>query len=439
MNNQRIYVLTAVSIFGMSACGNEEPTLDSSITEQPVVQAAAIETEDEFEKPYLRNLDPNNPNPNNPLCNKSTDLTEVNWEAVLADVSYSQNCEKLSDYNFFTDPTNPTTGLNGKGALYEMNTELFTDYASKYRFVVMPNEAMAKYRQHETFEFAIGTVLIKSFALPSTTQNRGFENEELIETRLLIKRKAGWVALPYVWNEDYSDAQLIGAPINLKRSITHKNKLISFNYGIPGRDQCTTCHNVQTEISVASNENVQPAGFLPIGPKARHINRDINHSGNAINQLDLWRQLNLIEGLPNDPDTIEQMPQFDSDIGFDASSASYTEIENYAKAYLDINCAHCHREEGKAKSTGMYVPYWLPYQGENKKVHGECRTTLTAAKLPTVIDIVPGDANASLLHYRMAIIGGEMMPELGRDTVHKEGLQLIEDWINAMDVVDCGG
>lgn len=434
MNDNRNYLLIAITLFGLSACGKD----DATISQTEMVQTAdEIEPTEVFEKPYLRTLDPKNPNPNNPLCNKSHDNNKVNWDAVIADVSYSKNCEKLSDYNFFSDPANPTSGLIGKGILYKMNTELFTDYASKYRFVVMPDEAFAKYRTRETFEFAVGTVLIKTFALPTTTNNRGFSNEELIETRLLIKRENGWVALPYVWNDDYSDAQLIGAPINLKRSINHKGKFISFNYGIPGRDQCTTCHNAQTDIPVGSNENTQAAGFLPIGPKARHLNREIDYLGTKINQLDLWQQNNLLQGLPEDRMSIDQMPQFDTDGGFDASNATYREIENYAKAYLDINCAHCHREEGKAKSTGMYVPYWLPYEGENRKAHGECRTTLTAAKLPTVIDIVPGDADASLLHYRMSIIGGEMMPELGRDSVHEEGLQLIEDWINAMEKVDC--
>ena len=48
-------------------------------------------------------------------------------------------------------------------------------------------------------------------------------------------------------------------------------------------------------------------------------------------------------------------------------------------------------------------------------------------------DIVPGDANASILLYRMKTKApGERMPELGRSLVHEEGVALIQQWINDM-------
>ena len=44
--------------------------------------------------------------------------------------------------------------------------------------------------------------------------------------------------------------------------------------------------------------------------------------------------------------------------------------------------------------------------------------------------IKPGD---SILAFRLASTeGGVMMPELGRNTVHQEGVQLIRDWIASM-------
>jgi hypothetical protein len=49
------------------------------------------------------------------------------------------------------------------------------------------------------------------------------------------------------------------------------------------------------------------------------------------------------------------------------------------------------------------------------------------------VDIKPGDANASILWYRMQIQDpGERMPELGRNLAHKEGVALIKEWINQM-------
>ncbi|MEF1306393.1 hypothetical protein QTO17_31480, partial [Vibrio owensii] len=166
--------------------------------------------------------DPDNPDtPNGIVGNASCTLDNVagiNWDAITREsATYGENCVSLSQYNLFEDAKDPTQNLNlaasAKGTLYEMNVELFTDYARKYRFVVMPNEASASYREQEVFDFPVGTVLIKTFALPSSTENARGENEELIETRLLIRRDSGWIALPYVWNEDKTDAYLTAVSV----------------------------------------------------------------------------------------------------------------------------------------------------------------------------------------------------------------------------------
>ena len=46
---------------------------------------------------------------------------------------------------------------------------------------------------------------------------------------------------------------------------------------------------------------------------------------------------------------------------------------------------------------------------------------------------MPGDPEASILVYRMASAEpGVAMPELGKATVHEEGLALVERWIAGM-------
>ena len=47
-------------------------------------------------------------------------------------------------------------------------------------------------------------------------------------------------------------------------------------------------------------------------------------------------------------------------------------------------------------------------------------------------DIEPGNAAASIFEFRMdSADPAIMMPEVGRSVVHREGVQLIRDWINA--------
>src|SRR5438477_7829060 len=102
---------------------------------------------------------------------------------------------KLSAWKLFTgNPTglNPNTGV----VPYDLNTPLFSDYATKYRFIWMPPGTHAQYRDDQVFDFPVGTILAKSFAFP-----RQSGKQKLIETRLLVHGKNGWIGLPYVWNE----------------------------------------------------------------------------------------------------------------------------------------------------------------------------------------------------------------------------------------------
>src|SRR5437016_7677609 len=108
---------------------------------------------------------------------------------------------KLSAWKLFTgNPTglNPNTGV----VPYDLNTPLFSDYATKYRFIWMPPGSSAVYNATEAFEFPIGTVFSKTFAYPENGRRR------LIETRLLVHAKAGWTTLPDVWNEAQTEAVL---------------------------------------------------------------------------------------------------------------------------------------------------------------------------------------------------------------------------------------
>src|SRR5207244_1098077 len=90
---------------------------------------------------------------------------------------------------------------------YDINTPLFSDYATKYRFVRLPPGTQATYHDSEVFEFPVGTILVKTFAyLHDLTEPA--QGGRLVETRLLIHRPDGWIGLPYVWNDDQTEAML---------------------------------------------------------------------------------------------------------------------------------------------------------------------------------------------------------------------------------------
>ncbi|PVZ72158.1 parallel beta-helix domain-containing protein [Pelagibaculum spongiae] len=347
----------------------------------------------------------------------------VNWQALA-----KSDCPDLSDYRLFENSANPTENANG-GEPFELAIPLFTDYATKYRFLFMPSGEQATFQPDETFDFPVGSVLVKTFSLPADTSQRGFEHEQLIETRLLIHRESGWTALPYLWNEGGGSAKLAVAGKSLAKSVVHKGETFDFTYVVPDKNQCKACHQLIPQEGRSK--------FSPIGPKARNLNFDITINGQTKNQLIHWKDNNLLQGLP-DIASITQLPKFNDDItNSEIINMETDQLTAMAKGYLDINCAHCHRSEGDAGNTPLKLPYWLSYD-DNKSKHGVCTKPVTYGGGALSFLTIPGDAENSIVHFRMvATSPKDRMPKLGRSLAHTEGVQLIENWINRLPEVNC--
>ncbi|OUR67052.1 hypothetical protein A9Q73_06315 [Bermanella sp. 47_1433_sub80_T6] len=376
------------------------------------------------------------------LCTQ--EVTGVNWEALL-----TENCAKLSHYNLFTDATDPTTGANENGLPYDLSTPLFTDYATKYRFVFVPEGETATYSEHEVMEFPVGSVLVKTFSMPADTANRGV-NETNIETRLLIHRADGWTSLPYYW-DSADDASYIVTGETVAMSITHDGEPLSFDYGVPQKNQCTNCHAVVPVLQDANDK--RKSIFKPIGPKARFLNYDYDYGDQVENQLLHWENAGILSGAPVDKTTITTAPLFKDST--DISGLTNEELNNTARAYLDINCAHCHRDEsltipeanyaGAAGDSGLTLEFNRNFE-ENTGRFGVCKTAV-AGGYPAdesgynayPRDVIPQHADKSYLVFRMNTNDGRhKMPELGRGSIHSEGVELISAWINSLPSNNCG-
>lgn len=330
----------------------------------------------------------------------------LNTEAYVAD------CPNLSSYRLFADPANPLEGAND-GIIYDLNTPLFTDYAKKFRFVFVPEGVEAAYRDQETFDFPVGTIIAKTFTIQADLRDDN-SAQDIIETRLLIRRKEGWVALPYIWNQAKTDAVLtvIGGsqPVSW---IDINGEEQSTEYVVPNSNNCANCHGEDT--------------LLPIGPRARSLNKDYTYDSGTTNQLDYWTEQGILVGAPEDKSSIDTIPLWgDTD----------ADLDDRARGYLDINCAHCHEPGGAADTSGLYLEYYRPFGYDV----GECKTPVAAGEGAGDLDydIVPGNSEASILDFRMESNEPAVrMPEIGRSVIHTEGVQLIEEWIDAMDLVDC--
>lgn len=322
--------------------------------------------------------------------------------------------------------------LNEGVVPYDLNTPLFSDYAHKLRTVWMPKGKSASYAAQNSFAFPVGTIISKTFYYPlpgdgkwdgksvaRIAANNDLQGESLdlskvrlIETRLLVRRTAGWEAMPYVWNEAQTEATLKRAgdliPLELVDSDGGREAV---DYQVPDQNQCASCHATDNKTRA----------LHPIGPKARHLNRDFAYAAGSENQIAHLARAGYLTGAP-DP---AQAPR-----NADWQDAAHAKLEDRARAYLDVNCGHCHSQTGPAITSGM----WLDAAITDRLKLGFCKQPVAAGKGTgnRLYDIAPGQADASVLVFRMdSDDPSVMMPELGRSVVHREGVELIREWINA--------
>ena len=342
--------------------------------------------------------------------------------------------EKLSDWHV-VEARDGKLVANTDVVPYDLNTPLFSDYAHKFRTVWMPKGTSAKYDAEGAFDFPVGTVLTKTFFYPQPgnaaggakavartydvsrdfAKNAGAEaldlsHVRLIETRVLVRREKGWEAIPYVWNAAQTEAELArtGDAIPLELVDDHGARE-AFTYVVPNENQCAGCHVT----------NVKAKQIEPLGPRARHLNRDYAYAGGKENQLAHWSAKGYLSGLPA------------ADVPHDADwRDANAPLDARARAYLDVNCSHCHSPTGPANTTALD----LRSAATDLRRLGLCKPPVAAGRGTgdRLFDIVPGKPDDSILLYRVTSNEpGVMMPEMGRNTAHKEGVELIREWIAA--------
>ena len=399
------------------------------------------------------------------LCNAEVPVGEINAEA------FQVNCPRLDQYHLFDDPADPRSLPNGNGVPFVLNSKLFSDYSTKYRVAYIPEGQQAMYRDGQeganaTILFPVGTIIAKSFAFPDETAG----TETVAETRLLIKRRTSgglvyWDGLEYIWTEENGQPVAVlnqaGGTASVSWDYTDVNSGTrhtgsTTNYLLPNANQCLSCH---------ANDDAE-TGSAPIGPKPRNLNRAYAsesplaagsdaHPVNGVNQLMFWCQNGLMTNCPGTMQTdaegraagIERNPLWNvpGDSGFEAGSDA--DIEARVRSYLEVNCAHCHNPRGLAQNTGFYLDVFRPVND----TYGICKgptASGTEGRGGREFDIVPGDADASILPYRLgpeADSLAAMMPPLARSAVHQEAFELIRLWIDTVvdetyDNADaCGG
>jgi len=287
---------------------------------------------------------------------------------------------RLADYGIYT-------GVPGSLAhsesykRYELSTPLFSDYAEKQRLIRLPVGSSLTAVTDELPKFPDNTIIVKTFFYYNNKTDTS-KGKKIIETRLLIKSNDKWNAATYIWNHQQTDANLISAGADVPLNwIDESGNPRVITYHIPNKTECGMCHRNRDEITV-------------IGPKIRNLNFDVVRNGIMKNQLEYLQNVGIFTTV--DPASFSRLP--------DWKNTSFS-LEQRARAYLDVNCGHCHNNGGLASHTSLVLTY---------------QTSLTDSRI--------ADKKKAIEE----LMSNGAMPFIGTTVVDKEGLQLVKSYLQTL-------
>ena len=343
---------------------------------------------------------------------------------------------KLSEWGVL-DVRNGRVNLDSDTIVYNLASPLFSDHALKFRTINVPAGRTVAVTDSGRFDYPVGTVITKTFfyetsetggndgqprfvavsdiptSIPNDLREIELDAVQLIETRLLVRREAGWQALPYRWGADQTDAELLPAgDLFLAEIVFDDQSEELFAYLVPNQNQCAGCHVLDQSTKAIE----------PIGPHQKHLRR-----ATGPDQLAEWSKAGVVDA--------EHLRTDLAWTQIDSRDESYT-LNDRARSYLDINCGHCHSATGPADTSGLYL------NGEtlDRVRLGWCKAPIAAGQGTGghQYGIVPGHPERSILYYRMQSRDpGAMMPELGRNLLDEAGSALVAEWIGDMESTPC--
>jgi len=308
-------------------------------------------------------------------CNRQNKAIENNTTLLPRSLS------SLGLFKGQPDSLLPAQGVE----VYELSSTLFTDYAEKQRLIKIPAGKKLKLNGDGLPEFPEGTILAKTFFYSHAKTNKGI-GRQLIETRILLLKNGKWTAGTYKWNQHqdgaiYDPASTeVAVDFSDKQGDTHQIK-----YRIPSKQDCMSCHQSANQI-------------IPIGPKGMNLNREIRIGDNKINQLiELQSKGKLILG--KGIDKISRLPDYED---------LHASVEHRARAYMEINCAHCHNPNGLAYRQSILLNYQVPLKQSGIEFNKN-----------NIID-------------RTGSMGQFHMPKIGTTILDKQGVELLRKYITSL-------
>jgi hypothetical protein len=304
---------------------------------------------------------------------------------------------------------------------YVPNVALWSDGAVKSRYLAVPNnggvitpDEQIQFAPTNSWTFPAGTVFVKNFDLVVNQTNANVPLRRL-ETRLLVRDINGQVyGVTYKWRADNSEADLLTTSLNEDISITNATGVTTQTWYYPSPQDCLTCHT--------------PAANYVLGVNARQLNGNETYpTASATNMDNQLRTLNRL-GLFYPAFDESAITNFEKISALTNLSAS---LEQRARSYLDANCAQCHTP---LNTTGIHANFDARYDTPLAQQNITNALAITSLGISDNACIVkPDDIWRSVLLYRINTNNPVIkMPQLARNVIDTNAVQVFTDWINSL-------
>ena len=286
------------------------------------------------------------------------------------------------------------TGVLDEGPLdYQIIQPLWVDFAAKRRRIFLPPGTQVVFSPTENYSFPVGTVFVKHFQMEIS--KNVFQN---IETRVLVRKTGAlaenWVGYTYQW--DGNDARLVDGRSNPEVILNIDNTAAggarTQKFKIPNRRQCLQCHN-------------ESVGFV-----RSFLTRQLNTG----QQLESLNRMGIFTEPLLPADNYEKFFKID-----EQSGKLDVDLEKRVKAYLDVNCSHCHNPGPSAlcNFTGMDFRF-DHFSSEDLVASGH---------------LEKGNKESSAIFQRMSSVqNGIRMPFIGTALRDEAALSTVGSWIESL-------
>ena len=267
-------------------------------------------------------------------------------------------------------------GVSSQALLFTPRFPLWTDGATKRRWLVLPDGGAVDTSDATSWGFPVGTEFFKEFERDGVR----------VETRLSRKTEEGWAAASYVWTAAGDDARLQLDALPDASGTPHD---------VPGAAECLACHGGRADFA--------------LGFSATQLD--------AETRQDLWDAGLLSAPVPGDlslPDDVQA-----------------------GLGYLHGNCSHCHNAQRdlQPQATDCYASgedfdFTLPHTTNSVADAPAVRSARWQLGSP-------GDSEVlSRMSVRNTDAARPSMPPLGTEQTDTAGLAAVETLVAALPAAE---